>query len=141
MTTTSTGTKIHLASYTFYLEGKGMMQGQVFADSSYPDLVTKVLKSFEHWCETTFNVKSVEVEKTDEDKAYKFTITHPSWTQPFVEWFIPQSPLNPVRKLLLHVVRNTIIDGDSIADNWADNNWMSDVTQHLNVVESTYTLA
>lgn len=61
MTTTTDATKIHLASYTFFLEGKGMMQGQIFADSSYPDLVMKVLKSFEQWCETTFNVKSVEV--------------------------------------------------------------------------------
>ena len=140
MTTTTDGTKIHLASYTFFLEGKGVMQGQVFADSSYPDLVMKVLKSFEHWCETSFNVKSVEVAKTDEGEGYKFTITHPSWTQPFVEWFFPQSSLKPVRKLLLHVVENTMIDGDSVANKWADDNWMSDVTQHLNVVESSYTL-
>ena len=142
MTATKTnGMKIHLASYTFFLEGKGAMQGQVFADSSYPNLVTKVLKDFEHWCDTTFSIESVEVAKADEGDKYKFTITHPSWTEPFVEWFIPQSSLQPIRNLLIHVVKTTMRDGESLASKWDGDNWLSDVMNHLNVVESVYTLA
>lgn len=142
MTTTPTESKkVYLASYTLYLEGKGMMQGQVFADSSYPNLVKKVLKDFQHWCQTEFNVESVEFDKTDSGELYRFTITHASWTQPFVEWFKPQSSFSSIRKMLVYVVKNTMNDGDSIADTWSDDHWLSDIDIHLNVVESSYTLA
>jgi len=136
--TTAAGTKVHLASYTFFLEEKGVMQGQVFADSSYPNLVKKVMKDFEHWCETTFNVESVEAATSDDGDSYKIIITHPTWTEPYVEWFIPQSPLKPIRNLLIHVVENTIVEGESLASRWDADNWMSDVMNHMNVVESVY---
>ena len=132
--------KIYIVSYTLYLEGKGKMQGQVFADSSYPDLVRKVLKNFEHWCDTTFDVKSIEVEDADNLDVYKVTITHPSWSEPFVEFFIPESRLNPFQKLFLHIVRNTLLDDESIEGRWQDDNWLSDIGSHLDVVESSYTI-